>query len=221
METGIIMVLKPKMLSRENEDHQQKLVHFYAAWAKKHQCETRILSEAWKIGDPIVMAIFGEGIFEVLKHETGNHRWVQTSPYDEKGRIHTTYTEVHVFNMPDKNDYNFSPEDVKIEVVPQNQGGQVAGIAHTPISITHLKTGLTALAFGRRSQIKTRECAMILLACKLQFGDYSVYKPMTLVRSYRFSPFVQIVDLRTDMRSSSEKPILDGDLEYFYDKKIH
>lgn len=112
--------------------------------------------------------ISGDGAFEKLKHEAGNHR-VQRVPVTEKsGRIHTSVVSVAVLPQPSDIEIELNPKDLRIDTMRSSgAGGQSVNTTNSAVRIVHLPTGTIVESQEQRSQTKNREVALIKLRTKL------------------------------------------------------
>ncbi len=116
----------------------------------------------------VVFEVKGDGVYNLLKSESGVHR-VQRVPETEKGgRLHTSTASVAVLPKAKKVDIEIKPEDVKIETFRSSgPGGQNVNKVETAVRVTHLPTGIAVASQVHKSQAQNRESAMTLLRSKL------------------------------------------------------
>jgi protein subunit release factor A len=64
-------------------------------------------------------------------------------------------------------------EDLKIELYPTiSPGGQHVGVVRAGVKVTHIPTGLIAIADCERSQVKNKNVAMGMIEYGLALIDY-------------------------------------------------
>ncbi len=111
----------------------------------------------------------GQGVYKMLRFETGVHR-VQRVPSTEKqGRIHTSTASVAI--MPIRKNIKIKLNEADLEMETSRSGGaggQNVNKVETAVRIIHKPTGLSVRSTGQRTQLKNREAATSLLAQKLQ-----------------------------------------------------
>lgn len=64
------------------------------------------------------------------------------------------------------------PEDLTIEVVRKDRGGQHVGYTTTPLKVTHIPTGIT-VTIECRSQHKARLLAIEMIAAALTSPNFT------------------------------------------------
>lgn len=113
--------------------------------------------------------IHGQGVYKMLRFETGVHR-VQRIPVTEKaGRIHTSTASVAILPIRKKYKLDIKPEEIQMEFSRAGgKGGQNVNKVETAVRLVHLPTGIDVRCTSQRSQLKNREVAMSLLMAKLQ-----------------------------------------------------
>jgi peptide chain release factor 1 len=111
----------------------------------------------------------GEGVYKLLRFETGVHR-VQRVPATEKqGRIHTSTASVAIMPIRKNIKIVLNESDLEFETSRSGgAGGQNVNKVETAVRVIHKPTGLWIRSTSQRTQLKNRETAMSLLAQKLQ-----------------------------------------------------
>ena len=115
------------------------------------------------------MEMKGEGIYDLMKYETGVHR-VQRIPVTEKqGRIHTSTASVAILPIRKRITIELNPADLDFETSRSGgAGGQNVNKVETAVRVIHKPTGLDVRSTAQRSQLANKERAMEILLNKLQ-----------------------------------------------------
>ena len=229
-----IMTIKPGAGGTESQDWASILLRMYLRWAERKGLGASVLDETPGEEAGIKNATIqfsGENAYGLLAGETGVHRLVRISPFDQAARRHTSFASVFVIpEVDDRIEINIKPDDLKVDTFRSGgKGGQNVNKVETAVRITHMPTGVVVACQMERSQHKNREMAMKMLRSKLY--DLEIKKRQeesdkldetkmdisfgSQIRSYVMQPYRLIKDHRTKFEVGDVDRVLDGDLDPF------
>jgi peptide chain release factor 2 len=229
-----IVTVHPGAGGTESQDWAEMLMRMYLRWAERQGFKTEIneLQDGDEAGiKSATFTITGEFAFGLLSGETGVHRLVRISPFDQAKRRHTSFASVFVSpEIDDSIQIDIKPDDLRIDTYRSGgKGGQHVNTTDSAVRITHLPTGIVAGCQNERSQHKNKEKAMKMLRSRLY--EYELEKKRVAskkledskleinfgsqIRSYVLQPYRMAKDLRTRVEVGDVDRVLDGDLEPF------
>ncbi|HTV04928.1 MAG TPA: peptide chain release factor 2 [Acidobacteriaceae bacterium] len=229
-----IVVVHPGAGGTESQDWAEMLLRMYLRWAEQHGFKTEINDylDGEEAGiKSATFTISGEFAFGLLSGETGVHRLVRISPFDQAKRRHTSFASVFVSpEIDDSIQIDIKPEDLRVDTYRSGgKGGQHVNTTDSAVRITHIPTGIVVACQNERSQHKNRERAMKMLRSRLYEYELEKKREATKkledskldinfgsqIRSYVLQPYRLAKDHRTKVEVGDVDRVLDGYLDPF------
>jgi peptide chain release factor 2 len=219
-------------------DFAEMLQRMYLRWAERHGYGTEVYdtSYAEEAGlKSTTFAVKAPYAYGTLSVESGTHRLVRISPFDNQGRRQTSFAAVEVVPVLEQTDEIDVPEEeLRIDVYRSSgPGGQSVNTTDSAVRITHIPTGTVVSCQNEKSQLQNKASAMVILKAKLlalkkaeeraqldalrgdvqgSWGDQ--------MRSYVLHPYQMVKDLRTQYESGNTSGVFDGEIDDFIEAGI-
>ncbi len=212
------------------------LYRMYMKYAetKRWKIETTSYTEGTVGGyKEIIMSVSGEGVYGILKYESGVHRVQRVPQTETQGRVHTSAATVAVLPEAEDFEVEVKMEDIRKDTYcSSGPGGQSVNTTYSAIRLTHLPTGIVVTCQDEKSQIKNLDKAMKELRSRLYNFEYQkrmdeiAGKRKTMVssgdrsakiRTYNY-PQGRVTDHRINLTIYNLNAIMDGDIDEIIDK---
>jgi len=229
-----IVTVHPGAGGTESQDWAEMLMRMYLRWAEQQGYKTEMndYQDGEEAGiKSATFTITGEYAFGQLSGETGVHRLVRISPFDQAKRRHTSFASVFVSpEIDDSIQIDIKPDEIRTDTYRSGgKGGQHVNTTDSAVRITHIPTGIVVQCQNERSQHKNREKAMKMLRSRLY--EYELDKKKaeskkledskldinfgSQIRSYVLQPYRIAKDHRTKVEVGDVDKVLDGFLDPF------
>lgn len=176
----------------------------------------------------IVFTISGEGVYGLMKYESGVHRVQRVPQTEAQGRVHTSAASVVVLPEADEFDVELKMSDIRKDTYcSSGPGGQSVNTTYSAVRLTHIPTGIVVAIQDEKSQLKNLDKAMSVLRTRLFEREYKKYldevasKRKTMVstgdrsakiRTYNY-PQNRVTDHRINLTMYNLTGFMDGDIQ--------
>ena len=176
----------------------------------------------------IIAEISGDGVYGVLKYESGVHRVQRVPATETQGRVHTSAASVAVLPEPDEVEVKILDKDIKRDTFrASGAGGQHVNKTESAVRLTHIPSGIVVECQQERSQMKNNDLAMKWLRTRLYEKKMREHlaeiaqKRKTMVstgdrsakiRTYNF-PQSRVTDHRIGLTLYNLPDIVDGNID--------
>jgi peptide chain release factor 1 len=175
----------------------------------------------------VIMTVKGEGVYGIMKYESGVHRVQRVPQTETQGRVHTSAATVAV--LPEAEDFEVEVNQADIRkdtYCSSGPGGQSVNTTYSAIRLTHIPTGIVVTCQDEKSQLKNLDKAMKELRTRLYNLEYqkrmdqisSKRKTMVSsgdrsakIRTYNY-PQGRVTDHRINLTLYHLHSIINGDL---------
>ncbi len=181
----------------------------------------------------VIINISGDGVYGILKYESGVHRVQRVPQTETQGRVHTSAATVAVLPEADDFDIEVKPDDIRKDTFcSSGPGGQSVNTTYSAIRLTHIPTGVVVTCQDEKSQLKNLDKAMKELKTRLYNIEYQKYldeissKRKTMVstgdrsakiRTYNY-PQGRVTDHRINLTLYNLPRIMNGEIEEIIEK---
>ncbi len=181
----------------------------------------------------IIFKITGNGVYGIMKYESGVHRVQRVPQTETQGRVHTSAASVAVLPEAEQFDIELLPSDIRVDTYcSSGPGGQSVNTTYSAVRLTHIPTGTVVTCQDQKSQLKNKDKAMEELRTRLYNIEHQKYldqislKRKTMVstgdrsakiRTYNY-PQGRMTDHRISLTIYNLPSILDGNIQEIIDK---
>ncbi|MBF0575822.1 peptide chain release factor 1 [Dysgonomonas sp. GY617] len=183
----------------------------------------------------IIFTVSGDGVYGILKYESGVHRVQRVPATETQGRVHTSASTVAVLPEAEEFDVEIKESDIRVDTFcASGNGGQSVNTTYSAVRMVHIPTGVTVQCQDEKSQLKNRAKALVELRSRIYNMEYQKYmdevasKRKTMVstgdrsakiRTYNY-PQGRVTDHRINLTLYNLSAIMDGDIQQIIDQLI-
>ena len=181
----------------------------------------------------IVANITGDGVYGIMKYESGVHRVQRVPATETQGRVHTSAATVAVLPEAEEVDVVLNPADIRKDTYcSSGPGGQSVNTTYSAIRLTHIPTGIVVTCQDEKSPLKNLAKAMTELRSRIYAIEHQKYldeiatKRKTMVstgdrsakiRTYNY-PQGRVTDHRINLTLYNLAAVMDGELGEIIEK---
>ena len=181
----------------------------------------------------IVANISGDGVYGIMKYESGVHRVQRVPATETQGRVHTSAATVAVLPEAEEFDVVLNPADIRKDTYcSSGPGGQSVNTTYSAIRLTHIPTGIVVTCQDEKSQIKNLAKAMTELRSRIYAIEHQKYldeiasqrKTMVStgdrsakIRTYNY-PQGRVTDHRINLTLYNLAAVMDGEIGEIIEK---
>ena len=207
------------------------LYRMYTHFAESNHWKYEVMdSNAIGIGGfkEIIFSVKGEGVYGLMKYESGVHRVQRVPRTETSGRVHTSAATVAILPEAEEADIEVVDADLKIDTYrASGAGGQHVNKTESAIRITHIPTGLVVTCQDETSQHKNKAAALKVLRSRLLAAEQdkiakeraaarknmvSTGDRSAKIRTYNF-PQGRITDHRINFTAYNLEGVMNGQID--------
>lgn len=212
------------------------LFRMYAKFCEKRNWKLEVTSQSEGAAGgfkEMICKVSGEGVYGVLKYESGVHRVQRVPQTETQGRVHTSAASVVVLPEADEFDIELNMNDIRKDTFcSSGPGGQSVNTTYSAIRLTHIPSGLVVQCQDEKSQLKNFDKALAELRTRLYNMEYEKYlnemssKRKTMVstgdrsakiRTYNY-PQSRVTDHRINYTMYNLPVFMDGAIQEVIDQ---
>ncbi len=233
-DADAILEFNPGAGGIDAQDWAEMLLRMYMKWCERRGYKAVLVER--QPGEEAgikhaTVRVGGQHAYGNLRTESGIHRLIRISPFDQQGRRHTAFASVRAYpDIAEEIEIDIPDKDLRVDTYRSSgAGGQHVNVTDSAIRITHLPTNIVVTCQNERSQHANRDVAMRVLKSKLYelelekqrlqieaaAGERKSVEFGHQLRSYFMHPTQRVKDHRTGYEIGDLFSVLDGNLDPF------
>lgn len=214
------------------------LFRMYTKFAESRGWKVEVSDQAPGTAGGYKMIVFklssaNEGVYGIMKYESGVHRVQRVPQTETQGRIQTSAASVAVFPEAGEFDIELNMSDIRKDTFcASGPGGQGVNTTYSAVRLTHIPSGIVVQCQEERSQLKNLDRALEELRTRLYNMEHQKYldgiaaKRKTMVstgdrsakiRTYNY-PQSRVTDHRINWSMYNLPVFMDGDIQECIDQ---
>jgi len=181
----------------------------------------------------VIANISGNGVYGIMKYESGVHRVQRVPQTETQGRVHTSAATVAVLPEAEEFDLEINQNDIRKDTYcSSGPGGQSVNTTYSAIRLTHIPSNIVVTCQDEKSQLKNLDKAMKELRTRLYNLEYQkrmdeiASKRKTMVssgdrsakiRTYNF-PQGRVTDHRINLTMYNLQAVMNGEIDEIIEK---
>ena len=181
----------------------------------------------------LICKVSGDGVYGILKYESGVHRVQRVPQTETQGRVHTSAASVAVLPEADEFDIELNMNDIRKDTFcSSGPGGQSVNTTYSAIRLTHIPSGIVVQCQDEKSQLKNFDKALAELRTRLYNMEYEKYlneisaqrktkvstgERSAKIRTYNY-PQSRVTDHRINYTMYNLPVFMDGDIQEVLDQ---
>ena len=181
----------------------------------------------------VIATVTGNGVYGILKYESGVHRVQRVPQTETQGRVHTSAATVAALPEAEEFDIELKESDIRRdEFCSSGPGGQSVNTTYSAIRLTHIPSGIVVQCQDQKSKLKNLDKAMGELRTRLYNMEHQKYldeiasKRKTMVstgdrsakiRTYNY-PQGRVTDHRINLTLYNLQAVINGEIDEIIEK---
>jgi len=233
-DADAILNIAPGAGGIDAQDWAEMLLRMYMKWCERHGYKIQLVDRqpGQEAGiKNATLRVEGPYAYGHLRAESGIHRLIRISPFDQQARRQTAFASMHAYpDIAEEIEIEIDDKDLRVDTYRSSgAGGQHVNVTDSAIRITHVPTGIVTTCQNERSQHANRDTAMRVLKARLYerelerqrneidaaAGEKKAIDFGHQIRSYFLHPSQRVKDHRTGLEVGSFDTVLEGNIDSF------